>query len=218
MKHDTFYKIMAMVSQDEDTLASWNGMVNPNEIGPGDVLIIPNARGLFSKKEKRQIQKKYGASADKMVAFGEGWFLPGRKFDPGERDMFRGRGFQSPLRIGRVSSRFGYRIDPFSKRSAFHGGVDIAAPTGTPVFATRDGVVVKAASQGGYGKLVRVRHAYGYETYYGHLSRINVKAGQKVRKGERLGLVGSTGRSTGPHLHFEVRKNGSRRRPQIHGL
>lgn len=217
-KNDSFYKIMAMVSQNEDTLASWNGMVNPNEIGEGDVLTIPNARGVFSQKDAALIQKQYGLPAEEMLSFGEGWFLPGKKFEPEEREMFRGRGFRSPLHMGRISSKFGYRIDPFSKRSAFHGGLDIAAPSGTPVYATRAGEVSMASYYGAYGKLVTVQHAYGYETYYGHLSRIRVKRGQKVKKGDLLGFVGTTGRSTGPHLHFEVRKNGNRKRPQIYGL
>ena len=106
---------------------------------------------------------------------------------------------------GRLMGPFGQRIDPFSGEGAYHTGVDISAPTGTVVRATADGTIEHAERSGGYGRLVIVDHGNGIETYYAHLSRINVLPGQEIRQGEIVGLVGSTGRATAPHLHYEVR-------------
>ncbi len=106
---------------------------------------------------------------------------------------------------GRLEDGFGGRIDPFSGEGAHHTGVDIIAPTGTPVHATGDGIVSHAEWSGGYGRLVIVDHGDGMHTYYAHLSRISVLPGQEIRQGAVLGLVGSSGRVTAPHLHYEVR-------------
>jgi len=110
---------------------------------------------------------------------------------------------------GRLMGGFGERIDPFSGEGAMHTGVDISAPTGTPVHATADGIVTMAGWSSGYGQLVIVNHGGGYETYYAHLSRFTVVEGQEVRRGDQVGAVGSTGRVTAPHLHYEVRIGGN---------
>ncbi len=110
---------------------------------------------------------------------------------------------------GRLLGAFGERTDPFSGEGAFHTGVDISATTGTPVHATADGVVVFAQVFSGYGRLVRINHGNGMETYYAHLSRFYVQEGQDVRRGEVIGAVGSSGRVTAPHLHYEVRLGGA---------
>jgi len=110
---------------------------------------------------------------------------------------------------GRLMSPFAQRTDPFSGEGEFHKGVDISAPTGTPVKVTADGIVVHAEIESGYGKLVVVDHGGGFQTYYAHLSKYLVHAGQAVRRGESIGLVGSTGRVTAPHLHYEVRMGGA---------
>ena len=110
--------------------------------------------------------------------------------------------------LSRIASGFGYRIDPVYKTVKLHAGLDFAAPQGTPIYATADGVVRLAGNTGnGYGNHVIINHGYGYETLYGHQYRIKAKVGQKVKRGELIGWVGSTGKSTGPHLHYEVRKN-----------
>ncbi|MFT3977443.1 MAG: M23 family metallopeptidase [Sphingomonas bacterium] len=110
-----------------------------------------------------------------------------------------------PVDSFRYTSPFGIRSDPFRGSQSFHSGVDLAAPVGTPVHATGDATVGRAGVAAGYGNLVTLEHGGGIETRYGHLSRILVKAGQRVRRGDVIGLVGSTGRSTGSHLHYEVR-------------
>lgn len=115
---------------------------------------------------------------------------------------------------GVLRSGVGMRNNPFGGSSVeFHKGQDISAPTGTPVYATADGVVVIAKWVKGYGNGIYIDHGNGISTRYGHLSRIDVMAGQSVKRGEHLGLVGSTGRSTGPHLHYEVRINGEPTNP-----
>lgn len=106
-------------------------------------------------------------------------------------------------------SSYGHRTDPFSGEGAFHKGVDISAAAGTPVRATADGIIVYSSFESGYGRLVVVDHGGGYQTYYAHLSRFFVHSGQEVRRGDIVGAVGSSGRATSPHLHYEVRVGGA---------
>jgi murein DD-endopeptidase MepM/ murein hydrolase activator NlpD len=116
----------------------------------------------------------------------------------------------SNTQLERVASGFGYRIDPIYKIPKMHAGLDFTASTGTPIYATADGVVIEAGmSTGGYGNHVVINHGFGYETLYAHMVRIKAKRGQKLKRGEVIGWVGSTGKSTGPHLHYEVHKNGT---------
>ena len=114
---------------------------------------------------------------------------------------------------GRITSRFGYRRNPFTGRYEFHNGVDIRAPWGTPVRATAEGKVVYAGWRAGYGKTVIIKHAYGFKTLYAHLSKIKVKPGKWVKSGQVIGYVGSTGKSTGPHVHYEVWRYSKRENP-----
>jgi murein DD-endopeptidase MepM/ murein hydrolase activator NlpD len=109
---------------------------------------------------------------------------------------------------GWLSSSVGRRTDPINGGDDFHQGLDISADAGSPVYATADGTVVVAAREGAYGNLITIDHGYGLETRYGHLSKYDVKAGVKIKRGQVIGRVGSTGRATGPHLHYEVRVNG----------
>ena len=110
--------------------------------------------------------------------------------------------------IRQISSYFGYRTDPVYKVSKFHSGIDFAAAVGTPVFATGDGEVVSAErNHWGYGNMLTIDHGYGYKTNYAHLSKFAVKKGQKVKRGQVVGYVGNTGKSTGSHLHYEVLRN-----------
>lgn len=109
--------------------------------------------------------------------------------------------------LQRIASGFGVRIDPVYKVPKFHSGLDFTAPTGTEIYATGDGVVeLVEFNYGGYGNQVIINHGYGYKTRYGHMSRFAVHRGQKIKRGEKVGYVGSTGKSTGPHLHYEVLK------------
>jgi murein DD-endopeptidase MepM/ murein hydrolase activator NlpD len=113
--------------------------------------------------------------------------------------------------LNRIASGFGYRIDPVYKTTKFHAGLDFSAPQGTPIYATADGTVSTSGNSGnGYGNHVIINHGYGYETLYGHMVRVKSRAGQAVKRGEVIGWVGSTGKSTGPHCHYEVHKNGEK--------
>ena len=111
--------------------------------------------------------------------------------------------------LSRIASGFGYRIDPVYKTTKFHAGLDFAAPQGTPIYATANGTVETAGNTGnGYGNHVVINNGYGYETLFGHMYKVKVRPGQKVKRGEVIGWVGSTGKSTGPHCHYEVHRNG----------
>ena len=111
--------------------------------------------------------------------------------------------------LNRIASGFGYRIDPIYKTTKLHAGLDFTAPQGTPIYATANGRVETAGNTGdGYGRHVIVNHGYGYKTLYAHMVRVKARVGQTVKRGEVIGWVGSTGKSTGPHCHYEVIKNG----------
>ena len=113
--------------------------------------------------------------------------------------------------LSRIASGYGYRIDPVYKTTKMHPGIDFTAPQGTPIYATADGVIDQAGNSGnGYGNHVIIRHGYGYETLYGHMVRVKARAGQSVKRGEVIGWVGSTGKSTGPHCHYEVHFKGQK--------
>ncbi|MCK5857448.1 MAG: M23 family metallopeptidase [Bacteroidales bacterium] len=111
--------------------------------------------------------------------------------------------------LRRIASGYGYRIHPIYKTLRMHEGIDFSAPTGTPIYATGDGEVERLKGKmSGYGKVLIIDHGFGYESLYAHMSKIFVKPGEKVKRGQIIGYVGNTGRSTGPHLHYEIRKNG----------
>ncbi len=118
-----------------------------------------------------------------------------------------------PVRVASFSSNFGWRLDPFTGANAFHEGVDFVAEPGTPILAAAGGVVVTSEEHPQYGNMVEIDHGNGLITRYGHASRRSVKVGDVVLRGAKIGEVGSTGRSTGPHLHFEVRINGAAQNP-----
>jgi murein DD-endopeptidase MepM/ murein hydrolase activator NlpD len=113
-----------------------------------------------------------------------------------------------------VSSRYGVRLDPFTRLTARHAGLDLVAPTGTPILAAASGTVVRALHHPQYGRMVEIDHGNGYQTRYAHAQALLVKTGERVRRGAPIATVGSTGRSTGPHLHFELRHRGALRDPE----
>ena len=156
----------------------------------------------------------YAALNGKVIDKGFYRFTP---TDSGETDFFQANGesatrflMKTPINGARLSSSFGMRRHPISGFNRLHKGTDFAAPTGTPVFAAGHGTVERASRYGGYGNYVRIRHANGYKTAYAHLSRYGrgVRSGVRVRQGQVIGYVGSTGASTGPHQHYEVYING----------
>ena len=135
-----------------------------------------------------------------------------------EIDQYREAAFKTPFAMPvktavRYTSGFGNRRDPFGRGVRGHEGQDMAGAYGSPIYATADGVVVQAGWASGYGRLVKIRHAHGFETRYGHLAQVRVEVGQKVSRGDRIGDMGNSGRSTGTHLHYEVRIGGSPKNP-----
>jgi murein DD-endopeptidase MepM/ murein hydrolase activator NlpD len=225
-KGDTFWTILARTSQNIDTLMTVNSFSSPGQVEAGKEIYIPNMRGIIyrlkddenvaSAAATFQISEKYiGKVNSGMSNRGRHIFIPCASVSGIERSMFLGTGFTHPLRIGTTTSGFGSRKDPFSDTMQFHRGIDIGCPGGSRVHAARDGKVVYTGYRGGYGLLVILQHAHDYYTYYGHLSRILVKNGSTVNMREPIALSGNTGRTTGPHLHFEVRKGGTAVNPGI---
>lgn len=144
---------------------------------------------------------------NQTLILGQELFIPGATMNNFDLKKALGELFIYPIR-GRLTSRFGYRYDPFTGRRSYHNGVDLAAPKGTPVKSTMGGKISFVGRSPVYGKYIIVTHAGGYQSMYGHLSRINVRRGQRVQQGSVIGAVGNTGRSTGPHLHFSMYKHG----------
>ena len=155
-----------------------------------------------------------------VISFGRAVDLAGRDIDPVGAALAPGLGFGAlpsgrPLAGGRLTSGFGMRYHPTLGGNRFHGGIDIAAPAGTPVTATSAGRVSIAGWSGGYGILVSIAHGGSVETRYAHLSAVAVRPGDSVSQGQVIGYIGSTGRSTGPHLHYETRLGGRAANPAL---
>ncbi len=224
MKHgDTLQTVAVRLGISVDAIASASGIVHVHAASPGDRLIIPNFDGisytssagvrLADLSQKYDVPqediRRFNGSSAQWVPAGARVFIPGGTMSPLEQGLFYGTAFSPPLDAILVTSGYGVRSDPFSGRQAFHGGVDLAAPAGTAVKAAHEGIVEFSGWSGGYGNLIVVRHAFGYRTLYGHLSRRDVRPGMRLAMGAHLGAVGSTGASTGPHLHFEIQHHGA---------
>lgn len=226
-QEDTFWKILAATSSDIDTLMTVNSLSSPLDISPGKTIFIPNMRGVVIKNKKnltiQQIAVKYEVGEHYIrkvnkLNHNDGFsylFVPTGKISTIERSLFLGTGFMIPVRTGRKTSGFGQRRDPFNNTIQFHQGIDIACPRGTKIYSARNGIVSFTGYDGGYGLVVKVHHTHGYYSIYGHLSRILVRKGTPVNTGTIVGLSGNTGRSTGPHLHFEVRKKNRAINPYV---
>ena len=217
-KDDSFWTILSKASLDIDTLMTVNDLSSPKEVSPGRIIFIPNMRGTLVKVTSEEgvnsilrangIAQRYVNRINSFNRLGRKYlFIPCGKVTNLERSLFLGIGFVNPLLSGKKSSGFGTRRDPFnSRRLEFHSGIDVACVPKSRIHAARDGKVVFSGFRGNYGRLVVIEHEHGYESYYGHLSGSSVSPGQLVKRGDFIGFSGNTGRSTGPHLHFEVRK------------
>ncbi len=214
---DTLWSISKAFDVDPDSIISCNSFVNVHSIQVGDVILVPNIRGIFVSVTGGETIFKYsseykippdfimevnGLFSNELVP-GMKIFLPGGRFSQMERAYALGEAFEKPCR-GRLTSRYGYRRDPFTGKRAFHTGIDLANRVGAKVLAAREGKVDFVGSRAGYGNVVIISHSFGYRTVYAHLSSASVKRGQSVTRGQTIGYIGNTGRSTGPHLHFEV--------------
>ena len=211
------------------TLIAVNNISNARKLQAGEVIKIPSTDGLVHTVAKNEsltgIASKYGVSVANLLDVndlstdvlyvGQNIFIPGARLDSYSLKMAMGELFKCPITAKwRLSSPYGYRADPFTGVRKFHTGMDLAAPTGTPVKASLDGKVIAVSFNQVYGNYVIISHINGYQTLYAHLHTATAKVGQRLNQGDKLGLVGSTGYSTGPHLHFTVYKNGKLVNPQ----
>ncbi|MDA3899474.1 MAG: M23 family metallopeptidase [Spirochaetes bacterium] len=228
---DNFWNVIARTTLNIDTLMTVNQLENPSDIDVGSTIFIPNMRGVVHRVNrgetindiaiKYKVNPRYITYVNKMDSLSKEFvFIPCGDLTKDERSLFLSSGFRKPLDKIQVTSGYGRRIDPFLKVPTFHSGVDFRCSVGTSVRASRNGTVTFSGVNSNYGKLIIIKHSSGYESYYGHLSKFLVKEGQTVRAGQVIAKSGNTGRSTGPHLHFEIRQNGSVLNPlsQIRGL
>ncbi len=205
------------------TLIAVNNIDNVRLLRSGQELKIPSMDGLFhivkSGDTIDSIGKKYGTPVVQILdvnelesahlSVGEKLFIPGARLDSTSLKKALGELFVSPLSVSwRFTSPYGYRADPFTGVRSFHTGIDMAAPQGTAIKAAMSGTVSAVGYTNVYGNYVIIRHESGYQTLYAHLQSYSVKMGQKLNQGQRIGALGNTGYSTGPHLHFSVYKNG----------
>ena len=211
---DTLISIADSFGVSPSTILDWNEGLDPMKLVPHTELLIPIPDGVIYEVKRGDtldsIAKRFFTLVSlikKVNDLASDVIFPGQKlFIPTE---IMGIAFNDSKKViwpayGVISSPFGWRIHPITKRWSFHTGIDIAAPIGSPVFAAESGIVEYAGRSRGYGNLIVINHG-AFKTAYAHLSRIDVFVGQYVRKGQLIGRVGSTGFSTGPHLHFEVR-------------
>jgi len=218
---DTLSGIAENLGLDLDTVASlnrqWGSGVHLVRVG--EEILVPNQDGIYLPAEadlagmcgRHEVPLEAVLAVNRLqageVQRGQPLFFPGVQHHGIERSVVIGTAFLRPA-SGWISSPYGYRRDPFTNVLQFHRGVDIAAPAGSPVRAALDGKVTVVAEDPVLGLYVMVRHQIGYSTVYGHLQQALVHPGAAVARGQRIGLVGFSGKATGPHLHFEVRKSG----------
>lgn len=203
------------------TIFSANNITNARRIMNGTHLVIPSMDGIIYTVEKndsfQSIAQKFNITLeslldandvnDKELNIGSKLFIPGACLSYEKIRRALGELFIYPIK-GRLTSPFGYRRDPFTGRKSFHSGIDLAAPTGTPIKVIMDGTVSQMSFSRVFGNYVIVTHENGYQTLYGHVSKFNAKRGQKLLQGDIVAFVGNTGMSTGPHVHLSIYKNG----------
>lgn len=205
------------------TLIAVNGISNVRQLKSGQNLKIPSADGLVhsvkSGDSLSSLSVKYGVTVEdlldvndlesQVLTAGQTLFIPGARLSSETLRMAMGELFTWPLKGSwRLTSNYGRRADPFTGVTSFHTGIDMAMPSGTPVYSSMSGKIESVGYTNIFGNYVIIKHVNGYQTLYAHLTKSLVKSGQNVAQGAKIGLVGSTGYSTGPHLHFTVFKNG----------
>jgi murein DD-endopeptidase MepM/ murein hydrolase activator NlpD len=220
-KEADLYAIAAHTNIPYDALATLNRVATPGDFKKLKVVLIPSIPGIFvpstANTDIEQLMRSTRfngnqSSVSLRISINgkheEFVFFHGQRFSSLERAYFLGIFFRFPLPYGKISSGFGTRTSPFGGHPEIHNGIDIAASEGTDVCAVRDGKVVKNGYDPTYGNFLLIEHSGEYQSFYGHLSKVFALVGQIVNAGTVIGEVGTSGRSTGPHLHFEIRKNG----------
>lgn len=215
---ETLFSIAARLSLPYQSISTLNRFTSP-EIESFDTILVPSAAGVFVYDEpyfqlERVIAERLATAGGTTVTVPlpdtplGARFVPGADFTPEERGMFFRVVFAAPLDRARLSSPYGYRTHPTSGLPSFHAGIDLVADFGAPVVAAADGVVTAVDRDRVYGLSVRLSHGRGYRTVYAHLSEVLVQPGARVAAGSPIARLGSTGLSTGPHVHFELHHNG----------
>ena len=230
-KDDTVIRIAARCSIPYDALITLNSIESVNTNITGKMLLLPSLPALYlPEKAVSDIEKLTEALSKKLktesfpisipspdtagktirvVCF------PNALLDSTVRSFFFIPLYRFPLQYAVVTSNFGMRKSPFTGKTSYHAGIDLAAPAGSPVYACAGGKVIETAYSNIYGNYVLIRHDDGRESLYGHLSKVRTRLYEKVKSGTIIGNVGSTGLSTGPHLHFEVREHGKAKDPTL---
>lgn len=222
---DTFNSLSSKMNGWQASLATINGLSNPSDLSEGREIILPTQKGIFiydppmgelqellmasrHKDQAQEISFEKEGELQKVYFFSFNEDKESGDFQNSERYFFLDSGFSYPLRSFVVSSSFGWRDHPFTGQASYHKGIDLAAPFGTLAYPAKAGKVVKVGFNSIYGNYVIVKHSNNYESLYGHFRKTLVKEGQSVDKAVPLGEVGDTGMATGPHLHFEIYKEG----------
>lgn len=228
-ERDTLFTISSRCSIPYDTIATANGITDATLSLAGREILLPTVEGIFIPQEPQtsldillaadseNLAAVNGGSAISLVLNGKSlYFLKGRKarLSPSQRAFFLDTAFRLPLAKSVLTSPFGMRKSPISGSWKFHHGVDLAAPLGTNIFACKSGSVEQVVQNDiVYGNYVVLRHSGGFSSLYAHMSVIAVQKGQNISAGAVVGKIGTTGMSTGPHLHFELRQNGQSQNP-----
>nr|WP_246433831.1 M23 family metallopeptidase [Spirochaeta isovalerica] len=214
---DSVFSISSILNLSYDTIVSLNGLEHPDDLKAGDILLIPNSPGVFVSGlpetgleeiialRKETGRKIYITKSGRKTPY---LFMAGSYLSGKERAFFLRTLFRKPLAVTVVTSAYGYRIHPVLGNRHFHTGIDYRAEEGTDVLASEDGVISGTGMLGNYGLYIIIDHEGGYQTVYSHLNRVNVKVHDRVLSGQVIAESGNTGISTGPHLHFEIRKEG----------
>jgi murein DD-endopeptidase MepM/ murein hydrolase activator NlpD len=221
----SIFALAARFNLPYESITTLNRIGSPKLIEAGSEVLIPNTPGIFVlRKPESDIEymiKSWRSIdnaikviiRDKIETIFD--FIPGEKFHKVERSFFLGLMFRYPLPLGIISSYFGERINPITGQGQIHNGIDIAAPMGTEVMAARAGIISSLGYNDICGNFINIRHESNYETIYCHLKNTYVQLNQRVLSGMIIATVGSSGMSTGPHLHFEIRNLGKPRDPNL---
>jgi murein DD-endopeptidase MepM/ murein hydrolase activator NlpD len=218
---DTLGKIASRFKLNVDTIVSWNDIHDARSIAAGTALSIPNSNGLkYTVRRGDTLQGialargvdfnsvlDWNRLNSSVISVGQDLFLPGARMNPDDLNKVMGSLFIFPVQ-GPISSFFGERPDPFTGVANYHNGIDIVNKPGTPILAAMAGTVADVGFNNSYGNYVILKHSGGYQTLYGHMIRYVVIRGQKIQQGQKIGELGTTGYSTGPHVHFSIFRGG----------
>lgn len=207
--NDSIFTVSSKFNLSYDTIATINKIENQLFFNTLKSIIVPNCQGVYLKKNI------YSGSQEISIGGETFFFYPGRKFTGQERLDFLITPFKSPLKSMTITSGFGYRENPFTKTREFHSGIDLKASVGTIIYSPYKGRINNIGYSDFYGNYLIIEHTHGYSSHYYHLKNIKIKEGSIVKKGDIVALTGNSGRSTGPHLHFEIQYNSEPIDPRI---